>query len=58
MFIEVVAEFVNLMLGFESPKLDFYSSSYGPSHSQNCHNLSCLFVCVQILGLNLVLQWD
>ena len=50
-FIEVVAEFVNLILSFESPKLDLYSSSYGPSHSQDYHSLSCLFVCIRILGL-------
>ena len=29
-FIEVVVASVNLMLGFESLKLDPYSSSYGP----------------------------
>ena len=27
---EIIVAFVNLMLAFESPKLDWYSSSYGP----------------------------
>ena len=30
LFIEVVAASINLMLGFESPKSDLYSLSYGP----------------------------
>ena len=29
-FIEVVVAFVNLMLVFESPEFDLYSSCYGP----------------------------
>ena len=29
-FIEVVVSSINLILGFESPKSEIYSSSYGP----------------------------
>ena len=27
---EIIAASINLMLAFESPKLDLYNSSYGP----------------------------
>ena len=49
-FIDIVAEIVNLILGFESPKLDLYSSSYGPfSRTATGYNVLTLYT-VQILG--------
>ena len=45
-----------LVTTFESPKLDIYSSSYGPFHSRDCHNLGCLIVYVQNSGL--VFGWE
>ena len=49
-FIEIVAAIVNLMLDFESPKLDLYSSSCGPfSGTATCYPILTLYN-VQILG--------
>ena len=38
-FMKIVAEFVNLRLEFELPKLDLYRLSYGPFNFQNCYSL-------------------
>ena len=49
-FIEIVAAIVKLMLDFESPKLDLYSSSYGPfSETATCYPILTLYT-VQNLG--------
>ena len=59
-FIEVVAAFVNLLLGFESINSDLYSPSYGLFPGTAI--IGCLVVCVQIFGLISVLIsyrfWD
>ena len=53
---EIIASFVNLMLAFESTKLDFYSSSYGPfSETATCCPALTPYI-VQILGL--IFGWE
>ena len=48
--IEIIAASINLMLAFESPNLNFYSSSYGPfsGTATGCPVLTRYIV--QILG--------
>ena len=48
---EIVDAIVKLMLGFESPKLDLYSLSYGPFSKTATNCPVSTIHTIQILGL-------
>ena len=55
-FTEIIAASVDLILVFESPKLDLYSSSYGPFSWTATGCLVLILYTVQILGL--IFGWE